>query len=517
MILVGEIMKKKDGVLLKVTNKDLELLNQNPENFWEDVSVIEDSAFKNLNDLEKIVIPKSVKKIKRKAFCDCDNLKSVVVSSGCEEIEKAAFYWCQSLKEICINEGITELDSIVCDCHSLEKMNIPGSVKKIEHLIDSGLNNPITIILNEGTEKIASRAFEDMNNLKSIVIPGTVKEIESNAFRNCSYLREVEFKEGLEIIDDYAFEGCSSLKSIRLPNTVKQIKDSAFANCYDLKNVELNEGLELIGDRAFRDVNIKNIIIPSSVKEIKHKAFSHCGELAEVIIEDGVKKIEGSIFYKDRKLETVYVPSSIETESNPFSNFKVKYLHKLNDSTNVLTNNELDAINTNKTYCLENIENTILDFPYYLFLNDDQKLDYYFELASKLKEENIVISLMMFEDNKEGLENFISNKSLKTYKKLLDIMPEDMDENTLRGLCNLSYKMGLFEKEDKIINVNGIDMPVSYCAFSTIKAGLIKGAIKYRRLDIDNINMDYDGYDEEYLKEMVQKVKEYNAMPKISR
>ena len=40
-------MKKKNGVLLKVTDADLKLLSKNPEKFWKGVRFIGSNAFEN--------------------------------------------------------------------------------------------------------------------------------------------------------------------------------------------------------------------------------------------------------------------------------------------------------------------------------------------------------------------------------------------------------------------------------------------------------------------------------------
>lgn len=123
-------MKKENGVLLDVTEEDLELLKKSPGVFWEGVTRIGDSAFSwcptlRLNnmiipegvieigdgaffcsDTKSVVISKSVTKIGRHAFC-ATNLKSIVIPESVTEIGRDAFFRCSKLKEItlCCKDG----------------------------------------------------------------------------------------------------------------------------------------------------------------------------------------------------------------------------------------------------------------------------------------------------------------------------------------------------------------------------------------------------------------------------
>ncbi len=60
-------MKKKNGVLTKVNNTDMELLSKNPEKFWKNVREIGQYAFASVN-LSSIVIPSTVERIHSYAF-----------------------------------------------------------------------------------------------------------------------------------------------------------------------------------------------------------------------------------------------------------------------------------------------------------------------------------------------------------------------------------------------------------------------------------------------------------------
>lgn len=76
------------------------------------ITLIEDSAFEDCKQLEKIDIPDSVTKISYWAFCGCENLKEVNIGSGLNSIEQGAFCDCDALKSIHIPENVENLYDI---------------------------------------------------------------------------------------------------------------------------------------------------------------------------------------------------------------------------------------------------------------------------------------------------------------------------------------------------------------------------------------------------------------------
>src|SRR6056300_868818 len=77
----------------------------------------------------------------------------------------------------------------------------------------------ISVIFNEGVQKINHGAFINCKSLESITLPSTVTEIDNGAFYNCSNLRGVTFNEGLQKIEERAFWNCTSLKNIKFPSS----------------------------------------------------------------------------------------------------------------------------------------------------------------------------------------------------------------------------------------------------------------------------------------------------------
>lgn len=133
-------------------------------------------------NLESVILPKSITHIGESAFKDCELLEEIVIPEGVTQIGEYAFAYCD-LKSVVLPQSITSIGSSAFYNNSnLEQINIPKGVMKIESGTFSGCNLS-EIELPEDLEEIGSYAFES-NPLTSVVIPNKVKSIGDFAFRN---------------------------------------------------------------------------------------------------------------------------------------------------------------------------------------------------------------------------------------------------------------------------------------------------------------------------------------------
>ena len=202
-------MKKFNGRLSKVKERDLILLEKNPNKFWRDVSVIDNSAFDYLSDLRSIEIPSTVQVINSNAFYDCENLESVVLHEGLKEIGGCAFLGCRKLKSI----------------------EIPNTVKSL-----------------------GNNAFSDCINLKSVVLPNGIETLGWNVFNVCTSLEKIEIPESVRTIGETAFKFCVGLKEIIIPENVEFIDERAFEKCYGLEKVVIKSELLNFDYVTFRQI-----------------------------------------------------------------------------------------------------------------------------------------------------------------------------------------------------------------------------------------------------------------------
>ena len=132
----------------------------------------------NIQALERIVFPNTVKEIRDQAFFNLPNLSSVVLKEGLESIGESAFY----------------------DCYQLSSITLPSTLKTL-----------------------GSQAFAYCNNkLKSISIPEGVSHLPDGLFYHCANLESVYLKSKYTTIGSDVFKFCSKLTRLDYPGTKEE-------------------------------------------------------------------------------------------------------------------------------------------------------------------------------------------------------------------------------------------------------------------------------------------------------
>ena len=123
-------------------------------------------AFGLDKNIEKIVMPNSIKTIMNNAFNNCENLETVTLSVNLEVIEASAFCYCSNMQDIILPDKLTFIgDGAFNMCTSLTKIVIPRSVKTIEYY-----------------------AFAWCTGLKELYIHDTLENFGQGAIYSCSKL-----------------------------------------------------------------------------------------------------------------------------------------------------------------------------------------------------------------------------------------------------------------------------------------------------------------------------------------
>ena len=190
------------------------------------------------------------------------------------------------------------------------------------------------VVIEEGIERIGSRAFEDFKNLESVEIPDTVKTIGNHAFFNCYSLETITIPESVEQIDmnvfgyckslkraevnakvtylDGTFIACRNLQSVVLPDTVEKF-DETFVGCSSLEEFNMPLSLKEIGYSAFAGCDKLRVFnVPKGVTTIGYHAFAYNDYLEEVTMPEGLETIGEKAFYECKALRTINIPSSVK-------------------------------------------------------------------------------------------------------------------------------------------------------------------------------------------------------------
>ncbi len=224
----------------------------------EGVTELAENLFKGFQNLEEVVLPKSLKIINDNAFSDCINLKKINISPNIERIGNS-FEGCskqivESLpaRPFCNGNGV--LNNFYTQFIVDNTLIIPKGVKRIEEL--RGLGDFLYNVDRE-TEK---KWYEDDNTyeqrikkikikIENIEIPDSVVSIGDGVINDLRYLKKLYMPDSIIELGKNNFHRCGSLEKIRLSRNLKSI------------NKDVVDGL--------RNSKIKCLILPDSIKEIE--------------------------------------------------------------------------------------------------------------------------------------------------------------------------------------------------------------------------------------------------------
>ncbi len=202
-------------------------------------------------------IPSSVNCIENNAFSNCINLEKIILSEAITELGKSIFNGCKNLKSIFFNSEIKEIgDYCFAGCESIEELSIPSSV-----------------------QAIGAKAFCNCKSLKTILIPDNCI-CDRCTFEQCESLNQINIPRSWENIPYALFYGCISIEHIILPSTIKKIGESAFGGCSALITVDIGDGVVEIEKNAFdRCVNLRQLRFGLNLHKIGDKSFDFCRNL----------------------------------------------------------------------------------------------------------------------------------------------------------------------------------------------------------------------------------------------
>ena len=189
--------KNNTDMILTVDNLSYQVLNDH------EVELVH--FYQHRNEQEELTMPeiaarRRVVSISRRAFYECENLRRVVLPPTLKRIRREAFGLCRKLESINLPESIEKLEEGVFEgCVALHHIVLPPTLKAIPEglFYESGITD---VRIPEGITEIPSGTFYDCRELRRVVLPLTMRKIARDAFHYCPELAAV-FAPSIDHID----------------------------------------------------------------------------------------------------------------------------------------------------------------------------------------------------------------------------------------------------------------------------------------------------------------------------
>lgn len=296
-----------DGIYYNANVETMELTVTNGENAYKGEIVIPSQvdykgriftvkeigtdAFK-ASEIEKVVIPSSVKLIWWNAFEECEQLTQLTLNEGLLQIFDRAFYKCKQLESLTIPSSVTSIGDYAFRETGIKKLVLVDGDKNISL---SGIGSSPTEYVYLG-RTIDNYDFSFYNMpIKNFVIGNKVKRLPAEL------LKDLQIEE-LTIPSSVTFVGrscmSSNLKKLTIEDSDIALYWGIYSNMPNLKEIYYGRNLKI---------------------EKYNTEFSECNKLEKVIIGKYVTDFEDVCF--NSTLNEVYANSTTPNiyEHSPFT------------------------------------------------------------------------------------------------------------------------------------------------------------------------------------------------------
>ncbi len=232
---------------------------------------------KNLVSAE---IPEGIEKIGFAAFYNLQWLEEILLPTSLKYIDGAAFYNCRRLKTAALPNLIYLGSDAFVNCY-LTNISIPGSLKTVPPFAfaKTGIRPSLhSIILCEGVESVDCSAFtvttsnyfgSDLN----VQLPSTLHYIGESSFESVGISGDLVIPAGVEVIGEAAFCNNPFMRSIVLPDDIGHICAFAFADCTVTEPLIIPDSVFHIESHAFENLHVPTVHLPAQLKAYPDSLF----------------------------------------------------------------------------------------------------------------------------------------------------------------------------------------------------------------------------------------------------
>lgn len=262
------------------------------------VTSLADYALYDCNDLQCVILPKTLEKIGKFAFYNCSSMERLDGLLGVCVIGEYAFADCAKLKALTLGDPLTSIGfSALRGCQKLTALTVPFVGGSREE------NSYLAYVFGAEYPDFAKGHYPP--SLSRVVLLDSCVALGDYAFFECETLKEIVLSKGLKSIGVRAFYGCTALWSVALPDALESIRENAFYGCDNLLSVTFGKSLRSIGINAFyRCDSLSSVVLPASLAALPASCFADCSAL-ETVDLGGVRTVGDQAFRGCVSLKTV--------------------------------------------------------------------------------------------------------------------------------------------------------------------------------------------------------------------
>ena len=365
--------------------------------------------FEKWENLEKLVIPFSVKNIEEDTFKNCHNLIEVTVNP-----KFLKFFIQDRLESIIIPEYIKEVDeNDFSRCLNINKLEFLGENNKLKGNENKSFNKVETIIGYPNIFLTLNLKLKE--KISNVKLNPQTKIILPECFKNYKNIQYIKMGNLVEYIKEHAFEGCLNLVQINIPDNVKEIDLTAFSGCRKLTrvkcqpkflinflNCEIKELIlsdkclydDLIYLDELKDLNtLEKIVIPEKINKIPENILSECPHITSIKCNPNVLK---NLKKEDKKhILEIEIYENSEIDDQTFNDFDGIYNFIL--SSNHILEHKFSVVHQTSIKDLE------------IFDSFNKKYSDSIRQINNICENNILIKSFNTMNSLEGISQRIGN------------------------------------------------------------------------------------------------------------
>ena len=148
-----------------------------------------------------------------------NNINSIILPKTITSIGENAFYYCVNLRNVYYEGAVNDW----CNISFANEYSNPMQGAAYDYYYGYS---------NEGSDLYINNEL-----LTDLIVPSGVSKINDYAFYNCASLLTVTLPAGVTTIGEKTFDYCYDLNNISIPSSVNNILSGAFLNCESLSNI----------------------------------------------------------------------------------------------------------------------------------------------------------------------------------------------------------------------------------------------------------------------------------------